>query len=223
VRDPVASAFSRCRGDAADLLVAERVLEVVERRAVADAGAEQAGAVVGDDRLGAVAAPAVGGLADVLDDGQQLDALAGSGRGDLVEVRQRRDVRDLVEREQQRRVDRLSGRRGALERGGGDVGDERGEQAAQAALFVRGGDQVERVVAVEQPFGADLVLAGGCFGDRGSCQASRPVATVCIRLERKPVVGVPDRSECFEAGCAPGFGQRVSSSVGSSLVVWRPS
>ena len=45
----------------------------------------------------------------------------------------------------------LAGLGGALERAGGDVGDQGGEQAAQAALFVRRRDQVQRVCAGEQP------------------------------------------------------------------------
>ena len=55
--------------------------------------------MVGDDRLGAVASPPVVALGDVLQDAEQVDALSGSGGGDLVEVGERRDVGDLVERE----------------------------------------------------------------------------------------------------------------------------
>ena len=47
-------------------------------------------------------------LGHVLEDAQQLHPLAGAGRGDLVEVRDRGDVRALVEDQQQRRVDRLA-------------------------------------------------------------------------------------------------------------------
>jgi hypothetical protein len=43
--------------------------------------------VVGDQGVGAVAAPALADLAEVLKDRQHLDALAGAGRGDLSEVR----------------------------------------------------------------------------------------------------------------------------------------
>ncbi len=109
VREPRCQRALAVGGDAGDLLLAEGVAEVLERRPVADPGGEQPRAVVGEDRLGALAPPAVGGLADVLEDAEQLHALAGAGRGDLVEVRQRRDVRDLVQGEQQRRVDRLAG------------------------------------------------------------------------------------------------------------------
>ena len=93
--------------------------------------------MVGEDRFGAVASPAVGGLAHVLKHREQLHPLARAGGGDLVEVGQRRDVRGLVQREQQRRLDRLAALRGARERAGGDVGDQRGEQAAQATLVIR--------------------------------------------------------------------------------------
>ena len=87
VREPGREGAWAVGGDAGDLLLAEGVAEVVEGRAVADPGGEEPGAVVGDDRFRAVAAPAVGCLADVLKDGQQLHALSGAGGGDLVEVR----------------------------------------------------------------------------------------------------------------------------------------
>ena len=124
-------------GEAGDLLLAEGVAQVVEGRAVADPRAEQPRAVVGEDRFGAVAPPAVGGLAHVLKHGEQLHALARAGGGDLVEVGQRRDVRRLIQREQQRGLDRLAALRRAGERARGDVGDQGGEQAAQAALVIR--------------------------------------------------------------------------------------
>ena len=44
-------------------------------------------------------------------------------------------------------------------------GDERGEQAAEAALVVGGRDEVEGVGAVEQPVGADPRFAHGRAGD----------------------------------------------------------
>jgi hypothetical protein len=116
--------------DALDLFLAGHGAKVLQRGAVTDARAEQAGAVVGDDRLGALASPAVGDLAEVLKHRQQLHALAGRGGGDLVEVGQRRDVGGLVEAHKQRRVDRPAGERRARERGGDDVGDQRGEQPA---------------------------------------------------------------------------------------------
>lgn len=52
--------------------------KVLQRCAGTDARAEQAGAVVGDDRLGALAAAAVGDPAEVLKDREQLYALAGA-------------------------------------------------------------------------------------------------------------------------------------------------
>ena len=98
-------------------------------------------------------------LGDVLQHAEQVHALPGAGRGDLVEVGQRRDVADLVEGEQQR-AGRSAGRSGAaLVRAGDDVRDQGGEQAAEAALLVGGRDQVERVGAGEEPVGADPGLA----------------------------------------------------------------
>ncbi len=49
------------------------------------------------------------------------------------------------------------------ERAGGDVGQQRDEQAAQAALVLDGSDQVEGVGAVQQPARTDLTVT-----DRGS-------------------------------------------------------
>jgi hypothetical protein len=78
--------------------------------------------VVGDDRLSALVAPAVGDLGDVLKGGEQLHTLAGAGRGDLIEVGQRGDVGRLVQAQQQRRVDRPADNRGAVKGGRDDVG-----------------------------------------------------------------------------------------------------
>ena len=97
-------------GDAGDLLLAEGVAEVVERRAVADPGAEQAGAVVGDDRFGAVAAPAVGGLADVLKTLSSCTPWPGPVEAISSRLGSGAMFADLIQREQQRGVDRLAGR-----------------------------------------------------------------------------------------------------------------
>lgn len=117
----------------------------------ADPRPEQPCAVVGDDRLGAIAAPAIADLADVLKHAQGLDSLAGASGGDLIEIGQRRDVGGLIEAEQQRRIDRAVRRRRAVKRGRHHVGDQRREQPAQAPLVLRRGDQVERVAPRQQP------------------------------------------------------------------------
>ena len=59
-------------------------------------------------------------LGEVLPDGAELDALAGAGGGEGVEVAERRDVRGFVEHEQQRRVERLPGAGVAILRGAND-------------------------------------------------------------------------------------------------------
>lgn len=138
-------------GNAFDLLLAQHGAKVLERRAVADPRPEQPCAVVGDDRLGAIAAPAIADLADVLKHAQELDSLAGASGGDLIEIGQRRDVGGLIEAEQQRRIDRAARRRRAVKRGGHHVGDQRREQPAQAPLVLHRGDQVERVAPRQQP------------------------------------------------------------------------
>ena len=53
-------------------------------------------------------------LREVLDHGDQLDALAGGGRGEAVEVGQRGDVGHLVKDDQERRVKRFAGAGGAV-------------------------------------------------------------------------------------------------------------
>jgi hypothetical protein len=152
-------------GDALHLFLAEHGAKVVQRGSVTDARPEQARAVVGDDRLGALAAEAVGDLAEVLKHRQQLHALARWGGGDLIEVWQRRDAGGLVEAQQQRRVDRPAGARRALERVGHDVGDQRGEQPAQASLVVRRRGEIQGVAAGQQPVRVDRAGGRGGGGD----------------------------------------------------------
>ena len=133
------------RGHLLDLFLAQHGTKVVERGAVGDPGAEQPRDVVGHHRLGAVAAPALADLAEVLKDREDLHTLAGRGRGDLAEVGQRRDVGGLVEAQQQRRVDRLPGPRRAREGLLDDGVDERREQAAEPVLVVGRRGQIEGV------------------------------------------------------------------------------
>ena len=101
-------------------------------------------------------------LADVLKDAEQLHALPGPSRRELVERRQRRDVRGLVDAQKQRRVDRLARARGLRER----LGDDRGKQAAQALLIIGRRCQIQRVVARQQPARADRSRARGRGRDR---------------------------------------------------------
>jgi hypothetical protein len=64
--------------------------------------------VVVDDRV-CFAAPPLVDLGEVLDDRHELEPLAGTGGGDLIEVGKRRDIRRLVEHEEQRALDRPAG------------------------------------------------------------------------------------------------------------------
>jgi len=166
------------RGDLLDLFLAEHGTEVVERGAVGDPGAEQPRDVVGHHRLGAVAPPALADLAEVLKHRQNLHALAGRGRGDLAQVRQRRDVGRLVEAQKQRRVDRPPGPRAAREGLLDDRVDQRREQAAEAVLVVRRRGQVQRVGRVQQPRGIDPA------GAAGGARDARLKPRVKRRLER---------------------------------------
>jgi hypothetical protein len=67
VREPRSSS-SRWRSTPLDLLLAEHGSKVVERGAVRDPACEQPGDVVGHHRFGAIAAPALADLAQVLKD-----------------------------------------------------------------------------------------------------------------------------------------------------------
>jgi hypothetical protein len=99
-------------------------------------------------------------LGEVLDDGDELDALAGGGRGEGVEVGQRGDVGDLVEHDEERWVKRFAGRGGAVVDLGEDAGDQGDEQRSQALLFVLGCAQVGgAALAVEQPVGGQVGVA----------------------------------------------------------------
>ena len=138
VREPGLQRARAVGREADDLLLAEGLAQVLEGRLVADPRAEQPRAMVGEDRLSAVAAPAVGGLAHVLKHGEQLHALArdpwrrsrrGSGSGAMFAASSSASNSDGS-------IGRplcAEQREGA----GGDVGHERCEQALQAALVIR--------------------------------------------------------------------------------------
>ncbi len=110
--------------------------------------------MVGDDGGGGVVA--VGGfdLGEVLEDGDELDALAGAGGGEGGEVADGGDVGAFVEDEQQRRVEWLAGSGGVFVGGCDELLDEGREERLEAALFVGGCCEVERVWrAVEERLG----------------------------------------------------------------------
>jgi hypothetical protein len=102
--------------------------------------------VVVEDRLG-LARPALFGLLEVLEDGDELQALAAAGGGELGEVGQRGEVGGLVEHEQQRRVDRLAGAGGALVDAGDDVVEQADEQRREALLVFGGAVPSETATA----------------------------------------------------------------------------
>src|SRR4051812_19253962 len=98
--------------------------------------------VVDDRRRPAAVAGA--DLCHVLKDREELHALARSGRGDLVEVRYRRDVRRLVEEQKEGWVERPSGACHRLIDDGEELLDDGREDRPQALLLMKRRTEVER-------------------------------------------------------------------------------
>jgi hypothetical protein len=84
-------------GALTDFGVAGDLGDVFERALVGNPAADDAGAVVIEDGVGAVSAPTVVRLGQVLEDGDELHAVAGAGGRDDIEVRKGCDVGRLVE------------------------------------------------------------------------------------------------------------------------------
>jgi hypothetical protein len=102
-----------------------------------------------------------GDLALVLPDADQQHPLVGAGRGHQVQPAQRRDVRRLVEQQQQRRVQRQPGGRAApLHRPQQRV-DQGLEDRGEQLLVARRRHQVQRAVqlveAAKHPTSAEVI------------------------------------------------------------------
>ena len=96
-------------------------------------------------------------LGHVLEDGDELDSLSGSGGGEGGEFAEGCDVGAFVEDEQERRVERFAGLGGAVVGVGDDFLDEGCEEGLQSSLFVCGGAEVGGVVAaVEEVFRSEV-------------------------------------------------------------------
>ena len=119
--------------------------DVVQVAAVGQAAEDELDGGGVPDRVGGVFAPPVAGLGQGLQDGEGGDpgsAAFGHQRG---QRRQRGEVGDLVQGEQQRRVEAGPGRGGGEAAGGlGDVLDERGDQRSGRRRRDRRGQQVQR-------------------------------------------------------------------------------
>src|SRR5688572_30441855 len=111
--------------------------------------------MVVEDRVG-LAAPPGFELSEVLYDRHELQALPRSRRRELVETRKRRDVRRLIEHQQQRRVERSSGAGGVRIDARNDLVDQGHEQRAQTLLTGGCGAQVRSVATGEEPLGREL-------------------------------------------------------------------
>ena len=148
-------------------LVADESADVVEGGGVGDAGEYDLGSVVVDDGLGEGAVAGLD-LGEVLPDGDELDADAAGGGGDLGEVGERSDVGGFVDDEQQWLGEPVGGAVGPVVDPGDGLFDEGGEEGPESGLFVEGSADVEGVVAaVEESVGVDGGLAGGGGEDAG--------------------------------------------------------
>src|SRR5581483_7139581 len=147
----------RGRRVAAYLAFAEELGDVAEGGQVGDAGEDDLGPVVGDDGWRAVAAVDGVDVGHVLEEGDELNPLPGTGGGEGGELAQGRNVGTLVEDEEQWRVERPYGLGRALGGVGDDLLDEGREQVLQPALLVARVAEVGGVVAaVEEVLGAEL-------------------------------------------------------------------
>jgi hypothetical protein len=108
------------------LLLADQTTEVAQRVEVGDAGQQHPCAVTVDDGLG-LASVAAARLREVVEDRYQLNVVAGRGRRDLGQVRQRRDVAGLVQAQQQRQLEPPAGHGGSLVGAVDDLGQQRQE------------------------------------------------------------------------------------------------
>ena len=153
--------------------------------------------MVRHDRRRAVAPVDGVDLRHVLEDRDELDSLPCARRGERREVAQRRDVRALVEDEQERRVERLAGLGRAVVGARDDLLDEGREQRLEAALLVRRSAEVGGVAAaVEKPLGVGARASAPTRGrpdrrrrrarSRRSCRRSTRVSSSRSddRLER---------------------------------------
>ena len=91
-----------------------------------------------------------------MEDRDQLDVVARRGRGDLGQVRQRRDVAGLVEAQEQRPLEPAAGERRAFVGAVDDLAEQREEDRPQQLRRLGVADQVQRRACVEQPVGGDL-------------------------------------------------------------------
>src|SRR5690348_10379976 len=101
--------------------------------------------MVVDERVGSLSSPAGMRLSQVLQDRDELNAVTGGSGDDRVEVRQRRDIGDLVEHDEQWRVERPAGAIRQSVSGIQHLFEQRDEDRPQASLFSRGSAEVEGV------------------------------------------------------------------------------
>ena len=141
-------------------LVADQPRPELQRGEVGQAGEEQLGPVVVQDRggLGAVAGLQ---LALVMPDRDQLDALPPGGGGQHVQVGQGGAVARLVqEQPQPGRQHPVGGEGGLLLGGGHHLLGDRLEQRSEQPLLVGGGVQVDRVVPAQEAVEVQVVAVG---------------------------------------------------------------
>ena len=139
----------------ARLLLAGQSREVAQRVQVGHPRQQHPRAVAVDHGLG-LAAVAAARLGEVVEDRDELDVVAGRGRGDLGQVGQRRDVAGLVEAQQQRQLQPPPGQGGPLVGAVDDLRQQRQEDRPQQLGRLGVADQVQRRALVQQRVGRDL-------------------------------------------------------------------
>jgi hypothetical protein len=103
--------------------------------------------VVVDDRVRAVATPALLRLREVLEHRHQLQSLARSRGGEHIQVGDGGDVGRLIEHEEQRRIERFSTQRARAVELLDHLLDQRHEQRPEAVLITDGRAEIEGVRA----------------------------------------------------------------------------
>lgn len=129
---------------------------------VGDAGQDGGGGEQGEESVGG-GSPAGAGLGEILEAGEDEEALGAGVGDDGREVGEGSDVGDLVEGEQDRRP-----RRGAAGGGLVDLVEEGADEGAVLVLGVGGGADVDGVGRVRERFGVEVRVAGGGEGGMGS-------------------------------------------------------
>ena len=223
--DPTPAVRDRERGH---VVLAGEERDGLEGAGVADAWEDELGS---EQRKEAVrlTLPPGSGLREILQASESHDALTAAFRDELRQVVQRRDVRQLVEHEQQRshrrdrRTDRARDRRPGIARrssrrrlraligGGPDFPQKPGDERRSVALMIAAGADIKRSAAVEQLGGIEPATLRR--GERGTGPVRREHAR-CRGPDPTLLAPIGDR-ESLRARSAPFPNRAVPERPGS--------